>query len=71
MLLVTDVYSMIILKIFTCDLTPPNSTLKRFLEDDTKTLVFKKIFIYTIFKLFKNSMEYVDCEADCKKRIII
>jgi hypothetical protein len=40
-----------ILKIFTCKLSPSYSTLRRFLEDKTKELAFKKIFIYTLVEL--------------------
>ncbi|GHU05338.1 hypothetical protein AGMMS49960_21730 [Betaproteobacteria bacterium] len=40
-----------VLKIFTCNLSPSYSTLRRFLEDETKSLAFKKIFIYTLVEL--------------------
>jgi hypothetical protein len=39
-----------VVKIFTCNQTPSLATLKRFLEDDTKCLEFRKIFLYTLVK---------------------
>jgi predicted MPP superfamily phosphohydrolase len=40
-----------ILKIFTCNLTPSNATLRRFLEDEIHCFEFRKIFLYTLVKL--------------------